>query len=383
MILIYGFGWFGHICVSIMDALNVKYKIIDDNIKQQHLEVLKIYNDYFIGEYELANHNFTSTLVCVNNKDIFLKIKEKLNKHGIYNIKHFCYESKFYIRHSMFAKAKDFFNDIDEDIKNDNEDLENFVSSMKKGELAWLEDNATNDDSKIRAKFDEVLNKNINIFAKIYETKRHNKSNFSHIIYPGFMIRATYSNEDKEFFFPEKIDFKALKNRDLNTKLVVIFGNSTCMTGGKGYRIKDYLQKYLDSTDEKYIVANAPCGDHGIYEMMLLYNGLFYELAPEIVIPIFCDDINFSQTMDKVMLQDYKIPYTSHVWEEDCKSMCESNMPLLFELKDFTENKDIAMQDLCEAMKLRVLQFRDCVCGNSYFYLKNNKREREREQLKA
>ena len=153
------------------------------------------------------------------------------------------------------------------------------------------------------------------IFSKIY-LSTFVKSRIDHIAYPGFSVGVSmYKTEDKDFYFVKKIDFKALINRPKHIKLIACFGNSALRVEYLPYEesITAFLQKEVV---DSYVVLNFGVTGYTIYEQLMLYNALCFELKPEIVLSFFLGtDFRTGLISCDVLVKKHKILY-SPWWNE-------------------------------------------------------------------
>ncbi|WP_231232536.1 hypothetical protein [Helicobacter canadensis] len=202
-----------------------------------------------------------------------------------------------------------------------------------------------------------------NVFAKMHEVSM-NWWEISTINYPGFNVWSSiYRKEDKNFYFIDKIDFKQIKNRE-NKKLIVVFGNSALRVEYLvGQSITDFLRKDYDLRE--YIVINAGVSGYTIYEQLLLFNALFYCLKPDVVLSFFGGtDLMLGFSACDKLLKDHKMIYYPNMWESGYKTKSGSVLPIYNELKGLvngdvfgTINGKVALQDICEAIHVRLVQF--------------------------
>lgn len=99
--------------------------------------------------------------------------------------------------------------------------MSNFTNILEDSKEKYIQQKIQNKENlkNIRNNIDNSL-KNQNIFSKIYDTAML-YDDTDMIRYPYFHTYINLNLEDRNFYFREKLDFKALKNRDTNTKPIL------------------------------------------------------------------------------------------------------------------------------------------------------------------
>ncbi|MDE5602340.1 MAG: hypothetical protein K2I71_00235 [Helicobacter sp.] len=367
-VLIYGFGWSGQSMLQLCLKLGFECKVVDDGL---NLAFTK--DDVFMDPKELISHSFDIYFICCVEKEvsdtIFQKlIKFKIPKDKIKFIQTYAYKPQMsFLLKEYFPNAKQALQEWLEE----RQDMPDFHKKLQKMQESYFEKKAISSQNLLewRKQVDSLI-PNQTIFSKIYQST-FVKSRLDHIAYPGFSIGTSmYKSEDKDFYFVKKIDFDALINRPKHIKLIACFGNSALRVEYLPYKesITAFLQKEVG---DSYIVLNFGVTGYTIYEQLMFYNALCFELKPELVISFFLGtDFRTGLISCDVMVKKHKILYSPWWAEGDYKKTIQSEMPLFPEMGNNPEamNNHITFNDINAAIKMRLEQFKAIVsAGGGHF----------------
>ncbi|MDA3969571.1 hypothetical protein [Helicobacter ibis] len=232
----------------------------------------------------------------------------------------------------------------------------------------FLKDKAK-DDYNRRLALDKI-NPNLSVFSKMYQGASGrlfdfddgDSGSFLLVNYPGVMLNAFGDTSDMNLFLKEEIDFVSLKNRNKDTKLVVLFGACTIRGGQceEAFVVK-YLKEMLDSN---FIVLN--CGLSAVtWENFLFFNTFLYPLFPDIVVNLCFTEIILCQYNCDVCLKTYQIPYspTYELKLGDREDSVYSYYQMTISGKQNFKNPNINKDDIFEALDIRLLQFSNMVAS--------------------
>ena len=231
----------------------------------------------------------------------------------------------------------------------------------------FLKDKAK-DDYNRRLALDKI-NPNLSVFSKMYQGASgrlfdfyDGDSGFLLVNYPGVMLNVFGDTSDMNLFLKEEIDFVSLKNRNKDTKLVVLFGACTIRGGQceEAFVVK-YLKEMLDSN---LIVLN--CGLSAVtWENFLFVNTFLYPLFPDIVVNLCFTEIILCQYNCDVCLKTYQIPYspTYELKLGDREDSVYSYYQMTISGKQNFKNPNITKDDIFEALDIRLLQFSNMVAS--------------------
>lgn len=362
-VLIYGFGWSGQSALSLCEKIGFECKVVDDGID---LDFTK--DERFISFEAVNDFSFDLFLVClVDTKQADICIK-KLRDIDIDEGKIKCFsfyeyrEKMGYLVKSFFASPKEVLQGWLRDDKNLSL-LQEQIKKMKQEYHRDKRESTKNNLDRI-VRIDQKM-PDLTIFSKLYHSSLTRKGRASCVCYPSFNIGiSSYKEEDKNFYFIEKIDFEKLMHRPKNIKLIACFGNSALRVEylPKEEAITGFLKQKLDA--KEYIVLNFGVTGYTVYEQMMLYGALVYPLKPEIVISYFGGtDWRSGFVSCERLIKLHKMTYTPGFYEYAYKVYCGSEIPLYLEQSTEPEayNQNITIKDINEAICVRLEQFRDIV----------------------
>lgn len=357
-VLIYGFGWSGQSMLELCSKLGFECRVVDDGINLAFTQ-----DDTYMDSKDIASVNFDIYFICCVQKEMRDTIFQKLQclnlpKNKIKFIQTYAYKNK------MSFLLQEYFSNLEQILQEwlqEPQDMPNFHKKIQAMQEHYFKTKAVNSQSLLewRSKIDALI-PNQNVFSKIYLSALVKPS---HISYPGFSVGISFDKtEDKDFYFVKKIDFEAIKDRPKNVKLIACFGNSALRVEYLPYEesITAFLQKEVG---DSYIVLNFGVTGYTVYEQLMLYNALCFELKPELVISFFLGTDFRSGLIDcDVLVKRHKILYGTWWAEGDYKKTSQSEMPLLFEMGKVV-NTNISFNAINAAMKMRLEQFKSIVCG--------------------
>ena len=356
-VLIYGFGWSGQSALSLFSVIGFDCAIVDEQLEIEMTQDVR-----FIAPKEILSKSFDLYLVCVMNNKVADEIATKLCKQGIHEEK-IRYFQTFQYKEKMSYLLKHFFGSAEEvleDCLKESITMPILHSKILALENAYFKDkrdrvqNLVKWGEKIRSKF---LNQSI--FSMLYSSSI-SKKYIDHISYPCFNIAPSqYKTNDKNFYFIERIDFEAIKNRPKDVKLVACFGNSALRVEYLPLEqtITSYLQKIIG---DKFIVVNFGVSAYTTYEQMMLYHALVYPLKPEIVLSFFAGtDFRIAPVCCDYLMNQHDIIYTPYYYERNYKSFARSDLPLYCENGTRHEaNPRVQNEKIIKAILARLEQFR-------------------------
>lgn len=224
-ILIYGFGWTGKNVLYLCECLNCSCKIMDDN-----LDLSSRKDDRFVNMDFIKHNPPALCLISISGKStIFQRLKKQLMNANIKSqiIKSIAVDGfhagLIKLFKNEYISGESFINRL----LRDDENLNDFSATYRKIVSCYLESKKRDKqrDKDILERYKRNY-QDRSVFSNMYETAM-NYTDKGVLYYPGFHIWTDGNSEDKNFFFREKIDFKALKNRSKNTKIIAILGPST------------------------------------------------------------------------------------------------------------------------------------------------------------
>lgn len=353
-ILIYGFGFIGKNNYAFLSQFKeLKVFAYDDLLSSLNPQ------SPLIKSYK--KRKFDLVLVSIANKNAFDCIKKSLSEHFSQDIIKFApifYESPSDTYLSFLKENFDISLLFDFDLEAINKALEkskkhyyNFRAKIDKKRLA------------LRTKFDEKY-ANLDIFQKLHKTSQNNPSFF--LNYPGFCVPYNPNSDPRNYGFIDKIDFKALKNR--NKKLCLVFGNSFVRCE---HAIGQGITDFIKQKRKGLLVLNLGLSGSLLYEQLLLYNALFYALKPEYVLSFF-GGVDYIQARfgDKILLKKHSIFYMCDYLEGAIKENYKSALPLYSDFAlslGYVPKCDASI--IIEALNERIRQFSDTVSANGGKFL--------------
>ena len=368
-VLIYGFGWTGQNMLELCLKLGFECKVVDDGLNLAFTQ-----NDVFIDRKELNIQTFDIYFICCVKKEVRDVMLQKLQCLNIAQEKIKCIQTYLY-GSKIGSLFKEYFSNAEEVLQEwlqESQDMPELHYKLDKMQEVYLQQRVmkVQNLAEWRVEVDKLLPSQ-SIFSKIY-LSTFVKSRIDHIAYPGFSVGVSmYKTEDKDFYFVKKIDFKALINRPKHIKLIACFGNSALRVEYLPYEesITAFLQKEVV---DSYVVLNFGVTGYTIYEQLMLYNALCFELKPEIVLSFFLGtDFRTGLISCDVLVKKHKILYSPWWNEGDYKKNIQSEMPLFSEMGSNPEavNNHIAFSDINAAMKMRLEQFRAIVGAGGGVFL--------------
>lgn len=360
-VLIYGFGWSGQSAFRFFTHMGMDCYVVDDNIEKSAILAV---GGKFIEFEDIDKIDFDIVFVAIFNKKLAITLRDKLVKAGldISIIKNFAEEhytkNMKYLLNDFFLNKKDFVANL---IKDDFY-IKSFHLKLKKLIKRHYR-NRNNDVISYQRELSNIM-PNQSVFSKIFETSM-NRFSDDYIHYPGFnVLYSKYTKDDKNFYFIQDIDFEMLEKREKNKKLIVCFGNSALRVEYLpiDHTITAHLSNILNNED--FIVINCGIGGYTLYEQIMLYNAVIYPLKPDIVVSFFGGvDLIYGFMGCERMLKRHKMIYAKP-WEANYKDLMNSNFPLLVEGSNVDiEQINIDITDVGIAIKTRLMQFKDIVCG--------------------
>ena len=362
-VLIYGFGWSGQSMLELCSKLGFECRVVDDGINLEFTQ-----NDIYMDSKEIASVDFDIYFICCVQKEMRDAIFQKLQclnipKNKVKFIQTYAYKNK------MSFLLPEYFGNLEQTLQEwlqEPQEMPDFHKKMQAMQEHYFKTKAVSSQSLLewRSEIDALI-PNQNVFSKIYLSTLI-KSGLNHISYPGFSVGISFDKtEDKDFYFVKKIDFEAIKNRPSNVKLIACFGNSALRVEYLPYEesITAFLQKEVG---DSYIVLNFGVTGYTIYEQLMLYNALCFELKPELVISFFLGtDFRSGLVGCDVLVKKHKILYGPWWAEGDYKKTTQSEMPLFSEMGNNLKavNTNITFNAINAAMKMRLEQFKSIVCG--------------------
>ncbi|WP_104722778.1 SGNH/GDSL hydrolase family protein [Helicobacter mesocricetorum] len=360
-VLIYGFGWSGQSMLELCLKLGFECKVVDDSL---NLSFTK--NDVFMDFQAIPSFAFDIYFICCVQEEVRHRILEKLLGQNIPKEK-IKFIHTYVYKPQMSFLVKEYFSNAQEVLQEwlgESQDMPDFHQKLQTMQEAYFQKKAISSESlwKWREEVDEAI-PNQTIFSKIY-LSTFVKSRLDHIAYPGFSVGISmYKREDKDFYFVKKIDFDALIHRPKHIKLIACFGNSALRVEYLPYKesITAFLQKEVG---DSYIVLNFGVTGYTIYEQLMLYNALCFELKPELVLSFFLGtDFRTGLISCDILVKKHKILYGPWWAEGDYKKTIQSEMPLFSEMGNNPQavNNNITFSDINAAIKMRLEQFRAIV----------------------
>ena len=360
-VLIYGFGWCGQSAFALCNDLGFEVSVVDDGMDCGFTQ-----DERFLTFEEMLQQTFDIYLVCSAKAKLCAKLVEKLKQNKIQENK-IKIISTYRYKKKMRYLLKDFFSEemLTSWLK-EPMNLPHFHTQMEALEQKYFRDKL-----KWRGEIESKLQEKT-IFAKMYATSSViKKASLTHIAYPGFNVGLSKEKtEDKDFYFIQKVDFEKIKNRPKDLKLVACFGNSAMRVEYLpiSQSISGILQQRLG---EKYVVLNFGVTGYTLYEQLMLYTALVYQLKPEIVISCFGGtDYRGGLIACESLVKAHHIVYTPWFYEKPYKSFSESELPLYLELgTNSITNPYISYDDINQALVSRLKQFYEYVLvGGGSFY---------------
>lgn len=357
--MIYGFGWSGQSALGLFKSLGFNCFVVDDRWDSSW-----ILEEGFITKEQVFATNFDIYLVCIIQDEIAKRVAKTLYKQGIPKDKIKFFQT-FEYQEKMQHCIKYLFGSTEEvleEMLKESAKIPIFHSKVSAILKLYYQRKLESKTSlaksgeETRSKF-----KKQNVFAILYATSMAQKS-VSHIAYPGFNVGiSTEKTSDKNFYFIQKIDFEAIKNRPKNIKLVACFGNSALRVEYLPYQstITSYLQEKLGS---EFMVLNFGITGYTVYEQIMLYHALIYPLKPEIVLSFFGGtDFRVGSICDEYLVKTHQILYGPYFYEKIYKSFTNSHLPLYCELQEAKGR--VSNQDMIEAVLVRIEQFNANIVG--------------------
>lgn len=251
-------------------------------------------------------------------------------------------------------------------IKEKYKNAETFVASVLAKEFQWeviLKEYLQSKQENLQKDFQRRKNadlkcENLNIFAKLF---KYGTQNYNLIYYPGISLPIDLNKSDKNFFFKQPVDFKALQQRNKQS-IIALFGPSTMQ---ESYMDKesDTLVFKLQALEQTHknprILLNFGITGFTLYEQFLLYASLIYPLKPEIVVAVFFGvDIFSSRVSCETLLEQHAIFYGGGFLEKEYRDLTQSILPMKYQLLQAGEKPALNNDSkILEAIQMRLAQF--------------------------
>ena len=352
-VLIYGFGWSGQSALGFFSALGFECYVVDDALKPKWTLETR-----FITKEQALAMDFDLYLVCIMQDDVAQRVismlhQQEITEEKIKLFQTYEYQAKMsHLLKSMFGNAQEILRScLQESCKMPI--LHSKISAILK---LYYQENSTSMQAlaqkgdEIRVDFDEQ-----SVFSILCSTSLQQRS-LSHIAYPCFNVAISKDKTvDKNFYFVQKINFEAIKNRPKSIKLVACFGNSALRVEYLPIEntITSYLQEILGSN---FIVLNFGIQGYTLYEQMMLYHALIYPLKPEIVLSFFAGtDFRIGRICDVYLIKKHQMLYVPYYYEKIYKNFAMSNLPLYCETQE--ADAKINDGDIIDSLLARLEQF--------------------------
>ena len=158
------------------------------------------------------------------------------------------------------------------------------------------------------------------IDAHIFNKLGHKSPSGGYYYFPyGYLYRFTNLGPINAFGFRIDIDYRSLENRDVNHKVIAVFGGSAAWSYGCiyeemfSYRLEVLLNDYCsrNKLPLKFTVLNFGMHAHVVMNEMLTYNLFCYQIKPDYTIAHDgFNDILYGLISDPFLLKKYDLTYS-------------------------------------------------------------------------